>query len=900
MSKCTGCGVCAGRCPVEAIDTYNLGMMSRPAIYVDYQQVVPLIYTINRDVCIGCGFCAEYCEAGAIDYEQEPSKRKIEVGSMIVSAGSDVFDAGLKGEYGHGRFRNVVSSLEFERILSASGPFRGMVLRPSDGEEPQRIAFLQCVGMRDAKTGNNYCSTACCMWAVKEAVIAKEHVHDLDITIFFMDMRSFGKTFDEYVDRAENKSGVNFVRTRVSHVDEIPGSRNLRISYETEEGDFMVEEFDMVVLSTGLTSSPYARQLADKLGIELNEFGFVRTGEFQPIHTSRSGIYVRGPFQEPKYIPETVMQSSAAAAFASSVIAEERGSLIEKVGFPESVDVMGLGPRIGVFVCHCGINIAGYVAIEEIENYAKSLPDVIYTTRNLFTCSQDTQEKMKELIREHDLNRVVVASCTPRTHEPLFQETLEAAGLNRYLFEMANIRDQCSWVHMNQPEEGTEKAKELIRMAVAKVRLASPLERLTFDVTKRALVIGGGLAGLTAARGISRQGFPVTVVEKEDEPGGNFRNLRFTLSGEDPRNALEDLLAEVDADENIDIRTSSRVKGVDGFVGNFITTLETPEGEVKVEHGVTIIATGGQEYRPTEYLYGEDDRVITQTALEGRLADGEDFGKGASYVMIGCVGSRNDENPWCSRYCCTKAILNALEIKERDHEATVYYVYQDIRTYGFRETLYEKARKKGVIFIRYDREKEPKAALENGSLVVQVEEKLLQEEIQIGADYLVLGTAILPNADSEAIANLYRLPMTEHKFFLEAHMKLRPVDFAADGIYMCGLCHFPKFSSESIAQANAAVGRALTVLSKDKIEAEGKISFVTKEHCSACGACEAVCPYGAVEVIEEETRWGVERYARVTAALCKGCGVCASTCRAGAININGFTDDQIFEMIEAF
>ncbi len=899
--KCTGCGLCAEHCPVEALDAYNLDMSVGPAVGVDYQQAVPRIFTINKDICLGCGLCFELCKANAVNYEQEESTEDLNVGAIIIAAGSELFDCSKKPEFGWSRFPNVVSALEFERILAAGGPFRGLILRPSDGEEPKSVAFIQCVGSRDTQVGKDYCSSACCMYATKEAVIAKDHVHGLDCTIFYMDIRSFGKDFDKYVERAKTKSGVKFIRSRVSNVEEDPATHNLTIKYESEEGDLLTAEFEMVVLSAGLSSPREAAKLAEVCGIDLDRFGFADTGEFEPLSTKRDGVYVIGAFQGPKDIPETVTQSSAAAALASSFLSSERGTQITIPEPVEPIDVSAAGPRIGVFLCHCGINIAGVLDMQELEDFARTLPNVTYVERNLFTCSQDTQEKMKEVIKEQGINRVVVASCTPRTHEPLFQETCAGSGLNRYLFEMANIRDQCSWVHTAVPAAATAKAKQLIAAAVNKAYLLQPLERLTFPLTKRALVIGGGIAGMTAALGIAQQGFEVALVEREAELGGHLRHIRYTLSGEDPQKLLADTIEKVKGEPNVKLYTSTNIKNIEGYIGNYKTTLETPGGEEEYEHGIVIVCTGGLEYKPKAYLYGENDRVLTQSEFENRLADGDkDVAAAQNIVMIQCVGSRDDERPYCSRFCCTQAVKNALKVKENNPDANVFVLYRDIRTYGMRELAFKEAREKGVIFITYNPEDPPVAEVRDGKPYVSVLDRLIGERIGIPADWLVLSVATVPQKDTKELAQMLKIGTNAEEFYLEAHMKLRPVDFATDGVFMAGLCHFPKFIEESIVQANAAVSRACTVLTLDQIEAPGTISEVNTALCSACGMCESICPYSAVKVVEVTRRGVTRRYAEVTGALCKGCGLCAASCRSNAIDIKGFTNNQVAALVDAF
>ena len=887
--KCTGCGICAQKCPVEVVDEYNEGLGVRKAIYLKYPQAVPLVYTIDKEKCIGCHTCQEVCKAGAIEIGSEEETIVLNVGSIVLAPGSEEFNPSLKSEYSYGRFPNVVSSIEFERILNASGPYGGMILRPSEGDISRKIAFIQCVGSRDAKLGNNYCSSVCCMYAVKEAVIAKEHDPELQCTIFFIDTRAYGKEFDAYYCRAQEEYGVKFVRSRVSRVEEVPGSSNLIVRYVSDEGP-VDEEFDLVVLSVGMKPPKHVEKLAKALDIELNKYSFCSTQTFSPLETSKPGIFVCGAFSSPKNIQESVAQASGTAAKVAGLIASERGKLTSVKEYPPERDVSGEDPRIGVFVCHCGINIGGIVNVPEVVQYVRTLPDVVYAEENLYTCSQDTQKKIKEKIKEQHLNRVVVASCTPRTHEPLFRETVREAGLNIYLFEMANIRDQCSWVHMHDPQRATEKAKDLVRAAVSKARLLMPLPKPMINVIPAGLVIGGGLTGVTAALELAKQGFDVHLVEKEKELGGNLRHIHYLLGSEDPQERLRSIIKEISDNEKIHVYLNTELVDVNGYVGNFKTTLNCDGEKKEIDHGIVIVATGAVEYKPTEYLYGVDEKVITQRELEEKLAKGNFEAR--TVVMIQCVGSRNNERPNCSRVCCAQAVKNALKIKEVSPGTEVYVLYKDIRTYGFKEDYYREVADKGVLFIRYDDENKPKVTQENGKLRVLVWEPIVKTWIPIEPDLLALSAATISNPDNERVAKMLKVPLTKDGFFLEAHVKLRPVDFATDGVFLCGLAHSPMFIEESISQACGAAGRAMTILSKETLEVEGAIASIDENFCIGCGRCESLCQYGAIEKDESDI-------ARVIEVLCKGCGNCAVTCPTGAITMKHFTDRQINAMIRA-
>jgi heterodisulfide reductase subunit A len=886
MEKCTGCGICAQNCPIEVPNEFDVNTGVRKAIYVPFPQAVPLKYAIDQENCIKCRLCERVCPAKAVDFEQQAETMKINVGSVILSPGFEEFDPHLKSEYGYGRFLNVVSSIEFERMMNASGPYGGKIIRPSDGKIPRKTAFIQCVGSRDAQLGNNYCSAACCMYAIKEAVIAKEHSSSpLDCTIFYMDMRCYGKEFDAYYKRAQGEWGIQFVRSRVASVTEDPSTSNIFLHY-VENEEPKVEEFDMVVLSVGMQPPKNVEKLAETLGITLNKYKFCQTNTFSPVETSRSGIFVCGAFAGPKDIPESVAQSSGAASKAMDIIADERGKLVTVKEFPPEKDVSQEKPRIGVFVCHCGVNIGSVVNVPEVVEYAKTLPNVAYAESNLYTCSQDAQKLIAEKIKQHNLNRVVVASCTPRTHEPLFRETVQEAGLNPYLFEMANIRDQCSWVHMREHKKATEKAKDLVESMVAKARLLEPLKKPTINVTPVCLVIGGGVSGMTAALELAKQGFEVHLVEKEKELGGHLRKIHYLLEkDDDPQKKLLEMTKAVMENGKIHVHLGAEVVDVYGFVGNFKSTIKEQNGKEKeIEHGAVIVATGAVEYEPTEYLYSEDSRILTQHELEEEITKGN-F-KAKNVVMIQCVGARTNEKPNCSRICCGQAIKNALKIKEVSPDTEVYILYKDIRTYGFKEDYYREAAAKGVTFVNYDDENAPRVVNDNGQLKVVFWEPLVKQEIEVSPDAVVLSAATISNPDNEHLAELLKVPLTKDGFFLEAHMKLRPVDFATDGVFLCGMAHWPKFIDESISQACAAAARAATILSKKTLDVEGIVSFVDESLCIGCGLCISICPYNAISKDEKGL-------AKVNEVLCKGCGTCAASCPTRAIMMHQFTDEQL-------
>jgi len=911
MEKCIACGICAEKCPKKVDDEFNTGLNKRKSAYVKYPQAVPLKYAIDDETCIyfvkgkgKCKACEKFCPAEAVDLEQKGKVHQLQVGSIILSPGFKPFDPHVYEGYGYGRYPNVITSMEFERILSASGPYQGHLVRPSDQEPPKKIAWLQCVGSRDLHSGSHgYCSGVCCMYAIKEAIIAKEHAHEgLDTAIFFMDMRTYGKDFDRYYERAKDEYGVRFVRCRVHSIEPSAGnSGDLTVQYVDEDGTLRDEIFDLVVLSVGLEISKDIQILGEACGIDIDEDGFAEASCFSPVETSRAGIFTCGAFSGPKDIPYSVMEASAASAASAALLADSRNSLTKSKTYIDELPVTDEEPRVGVFVCHCGINIGSVVDVPAVRDYAKTLPHVVHVADNLFSCSEDTQHLLRGAIKEHQLNRVVVAACTPRTHEPLFQETIREAGLNRYLFELANIRDQDSWVHQAEPEKATEKAKDLLRMAVAKVSLLEPVERLQVPLNKSGLVIGGGVAGMVAALNLADQGFHTHLVEKEDHLGGHGLKIKQSWKGEDVGSYVADLIRKVESHKNVEVLTNTQVRNVKGYVGNFLSTVANNGTTREIEHGVAILATGAHSIKPNEYLYGKSALVFRWHELEEAITNNPEIAEQArAAVFIQCVGSREPERPYCSKICCTHSVQTGLKLKELNPEMDVYVLYRDLRTYGPREDLYKEARRKGVIFIRYRPEDKPvvqEVSGEDGKkkLQVRVTDHILGRPLTITADFINLATAIYPR-DHEELANFFKVPLNEDKFFLEAHMKLRPVDFATDGVFVCGLAHYPKPIEESVAQAQAAAARAANVLAQEFVEVEPIVSVVDQELCIGCGLCEAACAFGAIHLIKVE---GKGYRAENIPASCKACGVCAASCPQKAIDMIHFRDKQIFAAIRA-
>ncbi len=904
--KCTGCGTCTEYCPIQYPDQFNQEISKNKAIHIYYSQAIPLVAYID-DSCRylkdkTCTACQGVCQNDAIDFSQKPEKIEIKVGAIILSPGLEPFDPKVKKEYRYGEFENVITSMDYERLLSSTGPYEGEVLRASDKKHPHKIAWIQCVGSRQVtEGGNSYCSAVCCTYSQKQVILTKDHDPEAECVLFHNDIRSYGKDFERYYERTENLPGVRFIRSYVTIVREDPETKNVTIRYSTPDEGVKEEEFEMVVLSIGLNPPADAQGIAEKYGIELTSHQFCKVNPGNPIETNNSGIFISGAFQGPVDIPESVFSASGAGSQCGELLDYRRGNLSKERIYPSEIDLSHEEPKIGVFVCHCGANIGRIVNVPEVVEYVLTLPNVVHAQDAIFACATNSAKQITDTIKEKGLNRVVVAACSPRTLEPLFRDTLREAGINQYYYQMANIREHNSWVHSKEPKEATEKAKDIIRMSVARASHLKPLQEFDLPVNKAALVVGGGIAGMTNALSIAKQGHEVYLLEKDSELGGMARRIHTTLEGLDVQAYLDDLIRKVYKHPFIHVYTDASIQEATGYVGNFVTKVKSGYRVMEIKHGAVVIAIGADLYTPTEYLYGEDDRVMTHLELDEHIAEGDEKVTGAeSIVMIQCVGCRQEDRDYCSRICCSESIKNALKLKEINPEMDIYILFRDIRTYGLKEDFYREAAGKDIRFIRYEEDVKPE--VEPGEsdegrpvLKVTLPDYVLGKKLEIDADIVALAAAVLPSEETKEIAGLFKVTLSPDGFFKEAHVKLRPVEFGTDGVYLCGTAHYPKFISETVSQAYGAAGRVLTLLSRDTVVASGAICEVDENKCLSCGACIAACTYGAISF--RMTEQG--RRAYVNPVLCKGDGLCNTKCLTGAIQLKHFTDKGLLSEIDA-
>jgi len=923
--RCINCGLCAAACPVSLPSLFEMGLTARKAIYKMAPRALPDSYVVDKvPRCETCRRCETVCPTQAVDLDEQEQESDLHVSAIILSMGYELADASEYEELGYGRFPNVIHSMQYERLASRSGPTEGVVMRPSDGERPQRIAWIQCVGSRDEK--HPYCSSICCMYATKEAMLAKQRIPGVHCQVFMMDERAFNKEFNAYYEQAQRQYGVEYTRCRISVITEDPETHDLLLRYPNEDGQVTENRFDMVVLSVGARPPEGARDLANLLGIELNPYGFCATDKFAPLETSRPGIYVCGTFSSPKEIAETILDSAGAAGDVMRLLSSELGvqTYTREYPFlsePDAVlaerDVTGEEPRVGVFICRCHPSISGIVDTGAVATFTARLPGVVHVETVDYACLEEGREQISRVITEHNLNRLVVAACSHRTHEALFQRVARQGGLNPYLLEVANIREHCAWPHADDPAGATREAKELVRLAVARARLAEPVHKHKVEPVRRALVIGGGVSGMTAALNIADAGYDVTLVERNSGLGGNLQHIYYVAEGDNPQRLLRDLVNRVLGHQRIDVLAHSEVVAHEGSVGAFRSRVRTwntdgqgvravARGRIgtdrEVEHGVTIVATGGQEWRGNVFLYGQDERVVTSFDLEEIITHRpEQIVDLKEVVFIQCV-RRPGEIEYCSRTCCTNTMKNGIRIKLLNPNCRVVVLYKDIITYGFREAYYTEARQRGVMFVRYDEAHLPEvrvtgALADEGRLEVVAWEPSLRQEIVLHPDLLSLSMAIEPAEGTKELARILDVPLSREGFFMEAHLKMRPMDMAREGIFICGMAHYPKFIEECITNAQAAAGRALTILATPHIYIGGVISVVDQSKCVGCLTCVRTCPFEIPKVRYEDIGVGnLKGAAYIDPALCTGCGTCSAECPAKAIQLVAYRDEQILRL----
>lgn len=904
-SKCIACGICAQRCPINIPDEFNYKISRKKAVYIKYDSTVPFKYAIEPESCIyftlgKCRACEKFCPTGAIDFNQEVSYKSIDAGAVILAPGFKPFDPEPFDHFGYRQVPDVVTSVEFERLLSVNGPNKGTLVRPSDHSQPRKIAWVLCVGSRNLnQCRNSYCSSICCMAAVKQSRISIEHIHgrNLDRTIFFMDLRSHGKESERYFESAKQE-GIHFVRALPHTIEPGRDGTGVRIRYVDEDTQVFTQSFDMVVLSIGLEAPQDAEKLGSLFQVDLDRNRFAKTSCFQPVESNRKGIFVIGAFQSPKAIPRTVVQASAAAADAARLLLKKRGTRIKEKTFPKSKNHLGEPVSVGVFVCSCGLNIAGTVDVDRVVEYAAQLEGVDYAENNLFSCSVDAQESIIQKIKDFGLNRVVIAACTPRTHEHMFQETLKSAQLNGFMVEMANIRNQNSWVHQQEAESATQKAMDQVRMAVAKVAHNTPLTRDRIFVKQQALIVGGGLVGMLSALTLSRLGINVVLIEKQDVLGGNALKLETCFKGEPLAPRLKNLVNRVNRSKRIRILLQTTLKNVTGSVGNFSGMLDVNGVPKPVEFGAAIMATGAKEAVPVEYLYQQQPNVMTQLEFDSQVLYVPEKLKTVNRVVfVQCVGSREPKRPYCSRICCIHSVRAAIYLKKQNSNMEVTILYRDMRTYGEWEEHYKTARDLGVVFIRYSVNRKPRVKKVKDRLTVVVQDPILDMPVILQPDYLVLSSGVVARQNKD-LADMFKFSMNKDGFFNGAHPKLKPVDLSVAGLYLAGICNYPKPLDESVEQAKAAALRVFKLLSQREIKSEAIKSYVTP-FCDGCALCVDVCPFNALSIVPADQNEDGKMKVSTDPALCQGCGICAATCPNEGIMVHGFTKPQLVSQIRA-
>ncbi|MBI5014878.1 MAG: CoB--CoM heterodisulfide reductase iron-sulfur subunit A family protein [Deltaproteobacteria bacterium] len=883
--KCTDCGACEAVCPVTVPREFGDGLETRKAVFKYYPKAVAKAYVVDRKACPpDCRKCVEACDPGAIDLDAKARRLSVDVGAVILAPGADVFPASTKEEFGYGRYANVLSAVKFERMLAAGSPGSGRVIRPSDGKTPKSLAFVQCVGSRDAEGGQGHCSSVCCMFALKQAFFAKERHPDLAVSVYYMDLRAFGKDYEAYLRRAE-ALGIRFVRGIPSVIRQVSATGDLAFQVAGEEG-MREDAQELVVLAAGFCQGSEARELAKAFGVTPAEGGFAGGPEFSPCETERAGVFTCGAFREPKDIPETTAEAACAAGLAARVL--EGPGVAEDPDLPTPADFRGEAPQIGVVLCTCeGFN-AARADFGALKGSALAMPGVSFVETVAHACAKAGMDEVRRIFAEREPNRLVLASCSHRIVEKLYAHQFRQMGVHAGVLEIANLREACL-EGPGVPPAGQGAAEAALREAVRKAWHAGFGAVARESVERTVLVIGGGAAGMRAALDLAALGHSIHLVERETELGGNLRTARYTIKGGRPQELLAELSKRVRSEPAIQVHAGARVSSAQGRLGAFRTAVEAAGGTIEILHGAVVFATGASEQKPKSYGYGQSSRIVTQRELEQRLAAGEAGPK--RVVMIQCVESREEADgcrPWCSRVCCTHAVKNALKMLETTPDAEVTVLYRDLRTYGAFEHAYRQARDAGVLFTPYDLVRRPIVEAEGDRVAVRFFEPALGTDVTLEPDLLVLAVGLAPEAEeARRLAGLYGVEVGEGGFFREKNPKAATTDFAKKGVYMAGLAHAPKHVEESLTQAGAAAARCSAVLAKGARRSSEKASYVVEKICSRCGVCVDVCPYGARRLDPERN------VAVVDPILCEACGACTMACPNKAAQQYGFAPKQM-------
>jgi heterodisulfide reductase subunit A len=830
----------------------------------------------------------------------------MEVGAIVLAGGSAYFDPSRgKDPFSYGHCPDVVTSLEFERILGSGGPFQGRLIRPSDGKPIEKIVWIQCVGSRDLQTGKGFCSNICCMFAIKEALVAKERAKlqgkDVETVIYYMDMRTFGKTFQRYRDRAENEFGVRFERARIHSV--LEDNDRLHLRYVDIAGQIREESSDLVVLSVGQRPAPGAQHLAEMLQLDTNQWGFAGAKPFSMTETAHQGVVLGGSFSGLRDISDTVILSSAAALGTSRILHEHGQDLmVERPETTSYTDVARELPRTLIVICTCQEAVNKMCDVRTLIKALPRDPAVSGVEFISQTCTQTGWDKIVALVKTHHPNRLLLGACLPYIYARKLKQLGQQTGLDPALINVVDIRTILiqSCTHPPKPAEKSVEASMLntLKAGLAQLKYVNPIHGHGVSVFQRALIVGGGIAGLTSALAIADHGFQVDLVETKDVLGGNLAWIGHTIEGHATGPFLEDTMARVAAHPLIRTLTQAHVTGSYGMVGRFHTTIEQGQNDViNVKHGITILATGGFEAQTTEYGYGTCHAIVTQKQLERQIVEGGiNIETLNSVIFIQCVGSREPPRNYCSRICCISTLKHALAMKEKNPDMSVYVFYRDMMSYGFSEEYYTKAREAGVIFILYTLARKPELTIladeSNGAVRINAFEPIIGQDIEIDADMAVLATGIVPNL-SQDLALAFGVSTDSDGFFQEAESKWRPVDSLKEGVFACGICHSPRSVAESIATAEAAAQRGLRILARKHIPSGSVVANVRHSLCALCERCIDACPYGA-RTIDDAT----ETIA-VNPAMCQGCGNCATVCPNGASFVEGYRFEQMLATIDA-